>query len=165
MHTHGTAVLDRPAEGTAPSAALLPALGVGTCARDLEPARSRNNPARELATRYDVHDLTYTELAVALNASGVHPKHFRSAEPAQLMAWAAQGLALLGIDRVRRYERRTRHLNGLFAYHCASAEDRAEYARMWPRNAKAVQSCHDAAWRLTLGPRARLSAPLPRSGL
>jgi hypothetical protein len=156
MHTQGTAVLDRPAEGTVPPEALLPALGVGAWARDLEPASSRNNPARELATRPDVHDLTYTELAIALNASGIHPQRFRSAEPVQLMAWAAQGLALLGIDRVRRYDRRTRHLNILVLDHCASAHDQAEYTRMWPHGSKAVQSCHDAAYRVyfasTAGP-------------
>jgi hypothetical protein len=162
MHNHGTAVLDRPAEATPTEA--LSALVVGACTRDPEPARSSNNTARELATRCDVHNLTYVELAVALNASGVRPKHFRSTEPAQLMAWAAQGLALLGIDRVRWYARRTCDINGLCVEECLSADTRAEYARMWP-DSKAVQPCHDAAWRIAFGHRARLTASLSRSGL
>jgi len=162
MHNHGTAVLDRPAEATPTET--LSALVVGACTRNQEPASSRTNPARELATRYDVHNLTYTELAVALNASGIRPKHFRSAEPAQLMAWAAQGLALLGIDRVRWYARRTCDINGLHVEECLSADTRAEYAQMWP-DSKAVQHCHDAAWRIAFGHRARLTASLSRSGL
>ena len=150
MHNQGTAVLDRPAEAT--SAQALSALVIGACARDQEPARSSHDPARELATRYDARNLTYVELAVALNASGARPKRLRSADPAQLMAWAAQGLALLGIDRVRCYARRTCDLNALHLQDCLSADTRAEYARMWP-DSTAVQPCHDAAWRLTFGPR------------
>ncbi len=102
---------------------------------------------------------------MALNASGVRPRYFRSADPAQLMQWAAQSLALLGIDRIRYYAQRTRHLNRLCTDHGLSPEDHAEYARIWPCSPSAVQSCHDAAWRLAFGHRARLSAPLPRSGL
>ena len=56
MHNHGTAVFDRPAGAT--SAQALSTLVVGACARDQEPARSSNTPAKELATRYDVHNLT-----------------------------------------------------------------------------------------------------------
>ena len=168
MHNHGTAVLDRPAEATAPAEALLPALDISTFALDLEPAKCTDDAATALAPRNgDVRDLAYEELAVALNASGVRPQRFRSADPAQLMEWAAQGLSLLGIDRIRHYVRRTRYI------HCQindqgtiPAQHRAEYARMWPRNPKAVQSCHNAAWRLTFSrPTGPLSAPLSRSGL
>ena len=162
MHNQRTAVLDRPAEATSEQA--LSAHIVSVCARDQEPARSSNTPAKELATRYDVHNLTYVETAVALNASGARPKRLRSAESAQLMVWAEQGLALLGIDRVRHYARRTCDLNTLYVEDCLSADSQAEYARMWP-DSKAAQLCHDAAWRITLGPRARLSASLSRSGL
>ena len=96
MHTHGTAVLDRPAEATVPAQALLPVLDISADALDLEPAKSTDDAAKALASRHDdVRDLTYGELAVALNASGTRPQHFRSADTAQLMQWAAHGLALL----------------------------------------------------------------------
>jgi hypothetical protein len=62
------------------------------------------------------------------------------------MEWATQGLALLGIDRIRHYVCRTRYIHLLDH---PSDEDQAEYACMWPRSFKAVQSCHNAAWRLT----------------
>lgn len=91
MHNHGTAVLDRPAEAT--PAQTPSALVSETYTPDQVPARSSNNPARELATRHDVYNLEYVELAVALHASGVRPKRFRSADSAQIMAWAEQGLA------------------------------------------------------------------------
>ena len=161
MHTHGTAVLDRPAEATVPAQALQSALSIGADTIDLEPARSTDDAAKALAPRYDdVRDLEYGELAVALNASGVRPQRFRSADPAQLMEWAAQGLALLGIDRVRHYVRRTRYIHLLDH---PSAEDRAEYTRMWPHNRKAVQSCHDAAWRLTFECPVSQASPCPQA--
>ena len=132
MHTQGTAVLDRPAEVTVPAQALLPVLDISADALDLEPVKSTDDAAKALASRHDdVRDLTYGELAVALNASGTRPYHFRSADTAQLMQWAAQGLALLGIDRIRHYVRRTRHINTLFIDECLSADTLAEYARMW----------------------------------
>lgn len=165
MHTHGTAVLDRPAEATVPAQALLSAFDPSTSTFDLELARSTDDAAKALAPRYDdVRDLMYEELAVALNASGVRPQRFRSADPAQLMEWAAQGLALLGIDRVQWYARRTCDINGLYVEECLSADTRSEYAQMWP-DSKAVQPCHDAAWRIAFGHRARLTASLSRSGL
>ena len=153
MHTHGTAVLDRPAEATVPADTSLSALFTSVNTSNLEPARSICNAA-ELATRYDaVRSLEYTELAVALYASGFRPSHLRSATTAQLMEWAAQGLALLGIDRVRVYARRTRRINGILAdtgYN--TAHEQAEYDRMWPCSRRTVQSCHDAAGRLVKYP-------------
>jgi hypothetical protein len=127
-------------------------------ARDQGPARSTYDDAKELATGTGgVRDLEYGELAVALSASGVHPKHFRSAEPAQLMAWAAQGLAQLGIERVRHYTARTQRINFHVSYNYNPPADQAEYARMWPCSYRRVQSCHDAAWRLAF--------PLPGGAL
>ncbi len=164
MHTHGTAVLDRPAEAIPAPSEVRSVLVARSGTRDQKPARSTDDAARELAFGYDVHDLMYGELAVALNASGVHPRHFWSAEPAQLMAWAAQGLALLGIDRVRWYNRRTCEINILSIEECLSADTRAEYARMWP-NAKKAQSCHDAAWRLTFPRPASQASPYPQAAL
>jgi hypothetical protein len=148
MHNHGTAVLDRPAEAT--SAQAPSALVTSECTPDQVPARSSNNPARELVTRYDVHNLEYVELAVALYASGVRPKRFRSTEPAQIMAWAEQGLTLLGIDRVQNYARRTQFLHcRLYAKHDHNRPvHQAEYDRIWPCSFRTVQSCHDAARRL-----------------
>lgn len=147
MHTQGTAVLDRPAEATAPAQALRPVLDISASAPDLESVKSTENAAKALTPRDDdASDLTYAELAVALNASGVRPQRFRSADSAQLMEWAAQGLALLGIDCIRYYVTRTRRIHLLDH---PTAEDQVEYTRMWPCNAKAVQSCHDAAYRLT----------------
>jgi hypothetical protein len=150
MHTHGTAVLDRPAEATILAEALLPVHDVSADALTPEPAESTNDAAKALAPgNGDVHDLAYAELAVALSASGVRPQYFWSADSAQLMEWATQGVALLGIDRVRHYARRTCFINRHITDHRIPAQHRAEYARMWPRSGpKAVQSCHDAAWRL-----------------
>ena len=162
MHSHGTAVLDRPADVTVPAQALLPALGVSADALDLEPARS-TQVARGLASRYDdVRDLTYGELAVALNASGARPDLFRSAESAQIMDWAAQGLALLGIERIRYYAFRTRYINGLLTRNRLSADVRAEYACMWPCGPAAIQSCYDAAWRLAFPSPASHTTPTSR---
>src|SRR5579875_2057907 len=145
MHTQGTAVLDRPTE-VAPAKALSPVSDSGASAHDRPPAKSITH-AMELPAGHDVHVLTYTELAVALNASGVHPKQLRSElEPARLMEWAAQGLALLGIDLVRHFARRTCALN-LLPWKCVSAEGRAEYRLIWPRH-EAFQPCHDAAHRI-----------------
>ena len=73
------------------------------------------------------------------------------------------GLALLGIDRVQHYARRTCEIHCLSVEECLSADTEAEYARMWP-SFKACQLSHDAAYRVTLGFHARLSAPLSRSG-
>ena len=102
MHTHGTAILDRPAEATVPADTSLSALFASASTSGLESAKSITN-AEELATGFGaVRGQEVTELAVALCASGVRPKLFRSADTAQLMQWATQGLALLGIDRVRR---------------------------------------------------------------
>jgi hypothetical protein len=164
MHTHGTAVLDRPVEATVPAQVLQPALSVVADTLDPEPARSTDDAAKALVFGYEhVRDLTYEELAVALNASGVRSQYFRSADPAQLTEWAAQGLALLGIDRVRWYAYRTRQLN-LRPLHSITAQQEAEFRRMWPC-IKAFQPCHDAAWRIAFGHRAYLSASLSRSGL
>jgi len=115
----------------------------------LEPAKSTEG-AKELAAGFGaVHGQEPTELAVALFASGIRPRSFRSADAAQLMQWATQGLALLGIDRVRHYAARTQHINRLYADHNYNPPDhQAEYARMWPCSHRTVQSCHDAAWRL-----------------
>ncbi len=150
MHNHDTAVLDRPAEATAPAGALLSALDFPVSTSGLEPARSTKG-ARELATGSGaVHGREVTELAVALFASGVCPRSFRSADTAQLMQWAAQGLALLGIDRVRRYAHRTQFLHcRLYERHDPGrSAHQAEYDRMWPCSFRTIQSCHDAAWRL-----------------
>jgi hypothetical protein len=188
MHTHGTAVLDRPAEAMAPAVTSLSALVPSEPAHDLESAKSISNAA-ELTTRYDaVFDLGYAELAVALYASGIRPALFRSAPAAQLIEWAAQGLALLGIKRVRVYARRTSHINLILAdtgYN--TAHEQAEYNRMWPCSPRTVRSCHDAAYRITYtlhpsvsqitlaspahpcpshtAPRAPLAVPLSWSGL
>jgi len=162
MHTHGTAVLDRPAEATVPAQALLSAFDPSTSTFDLELARSTDDAAKALAPRYDdVRDLEYGELAVALNASGVRSHRFRSADPAQLMEWAAQGLALLGIDRIQHYDRRTRYLNGI-PDHCMSADHWAEYAQMWS-SFKVRQRCHDAAWRLAFPRPASQVDPYPQA--
>ena len=89
------------------------------------------------------------------------------------MQWAAQGVALLGIDRIRHYVRRTRYINTLFIDECLSADTLAEYAHMWHSH-KAAQCCHDAAYRLIgtrpipAGPPSHtrtLAAPLSRSGI
>lgn len=149
MHTHGTAVLDRPAEATVPADTSLSALFPSVNTSDPEPAKSISNAA-ELATGFGaVRGQEVTELAVALYASGIRPKLFRSAGTAQLMQWANQGLALLGIDRVRRYAARTQHINYQYAaYDYNPPAHQAEYDRMWPCSYKTVQSCHDAAWRI-----------------
>jgi hypothetical protein len=149
MHTHGTAVLDRPAEATVPANAALFAPITTANMPDPKSAKSISNAA-ELATRFGaVRGQEVTELAVALYASGVRPKLFRSADNAQLMQWANQGLALLGIDRVRRYAARTQHINYQYAaYDYNPPAHKAEYDRMWPCSYKTVQSCHDAAWRI-----------------
>jgi hypothetical protein len=150
MHTHGTAVLDRSAEAMVPADTSLSALFTSVNTSDPESAKSINN-AEELATGFGaVRGQEVTELAVALYASGVRPKLFRSADTAQLMQWAIQGLSLLGIDRVRRYAARTQRINYLYAANDYNPPaHQAEYARMWPCSYKTVQSCHDAAWRLT----------------
>jgi hypothetical protein len=162
MHTQGTAVLDRPAEATVPAEALWSAFDASTNTFDLELARSTDDAAKALAPRYGgVRDLTYGELAVALNVSGVRSRRFRSASPAQLMEWAAQGLALSGIDCIRHYDRRTRYLNGI-PDHRMSADHWAEYAQMWP-SFKARQRCHDAAWRLAFPHPASRANPYPHA--
>jgi hypothetical protein len=162
MHNHGTAVLDRPAEVTAPAQALLPELDLGAFAADLGPAEGTDDAAKALDPRYGaVRGLRYEELAVALNASGVQPKRLWSAGPAQLMEWAAQGLALLGIDRVRHYARRTCELNAL-PLRSITTQQETEFRHMWPRT-RAIQSCHDAAYRLAF--HVPLTAPHSRSGL
>ena len=166
MHNHGTAVLDRPAEATAPAEALLSALDLGAFASDLGPAESTDDAAKALDSRPDtVRELRYEELAVALNASGVRPQRLRSAGSAQLMEWAAQGLALLGIDRVRHYARRTCELNTV-PLRSITAQQEAEFRHMWPRS-RAIQPCHDAAYRLGFSPSAKplTRSPLSRSGL
>lgn len=186
MHAHGTAVLDRPAESTAPVSTSLPAPVTSANTSDSVSARSIIT-AKELTTGSDVvFALTYGELAVALNASGVRPRLFRSAATAQLVEWAAQGLALLGIDSVRHFARFTAQLNPR-PFLSLSAGELAEYERIWPSRS-AVQPCHDAAYRITYtlhpsvsqitcpaspdhsypsstAPRAPLAVPLPRSGL
>lgn len=147
MHAHGTAVLDRPAEATVPVSTSLPASVPSANALDSQSAKS-NFTAKELANESEtVLGLGYTELAVALNASGVRPRLFRSASVAQLTEWAAQGLALLGIDRVRHFAQFTRQLNPR-PFTSLSAWELAKYERIWPSLA-AVQPCHDAAYRIT----------------
>ncbi len=147
MHTHGTAVLDRPAVATVPAVTSQSAPFTSAAVIVSESAKSTINAA-ELFSGYDtVFDLGYGELAVALHASGVRPRLFRTADAAQLIEWAVQGLALLGIERVRRYEKRTRYLNHRLYDDCMTARDQAEYARMWTSH-KARQACHDAAYRI-----------------
>jgi hypothetical protein len=152
MHTQGTAVLDRPAGATVPVQASWFARDFSAGAFDSEPARSTQG-ARELASGFGaVRGQEATELAVALFASGVRPRYFRSADTAQLMQWANQGLTALGIDCVRHYARRTQFLHCWLFTRLDSRRSahRAEYDRMWPCSARTVQSCHDAAWRLFL---------------
>ena len=87
MHTHATAVLDRPAEATVPAEALLSALDVGAYALDLEPAKGTDDAAKALTPRNeDVRDLTYGELAVALNASGTTYAAPATSTPFSLMS-------------------------------------------------------------------------------
>jgi len=186
MHTHGTAVLDRPAEAAAPVSTPLPAPATSASTPDPVSARSTTT-AKELTTESEVVlDLGYTELAVALNASGICPDLFRSAAIAQLIEWAAQGLALLGIDRVRHFAQFTRQLHPR-PFPSLSTWELAKYDRIWP-SLSAVQPCHDAAYRITYtlhpsvsqitrpaspdhpcpshpAPCAPLAVPLSRSGL
>jgi hypothetical protein len=149
MHTHGTAVLDRPAEATVLADTSLSALSTNVNIPGSESAKSINNAA-ELSTEFGaVRGQVVTELAVALYASGIRPRLFWSATPAQLMQWANQGLALLGINCIRRYATRTQVLNYQYAAHNYNPPaHQAEYDRMWPCPQRTVQSCHDAAGRL-----------------
>ncbi len=94
-----------------------------------------------------INDLTYGELAVALAASGVLPKYFRAASDAQIAAWAAQGLAVLGVELVWWRDWRTRYILTHDGY-AASGEGRTEFAALWPCGRRAKQHCHDAAYRL-----------------
>ena len=57
------------------------------------------------------------------------------------MQWAAQGLALLGIERVRHYAARTQYINLLYAERNYNPPaHQAEYDRMWPCSYRTVQS-------------------------
>jgi hypothetical protein len=94
-----------------------------------------------------INDLTYGELAVVLAASCVMPKHFRAASDVQLRIWAAEGLAVLGLELAWFRDWRTRYIVSHDAY-AATAEGCAEYAAIWPFGERAKQRCHDAAFRL-----------------
>jgi hypothetical protein len=165
MHTHGTAVLDRPAGVTVPASTLLSVPFPRAGSPDLESVKSIRN-AEELTTGFGgVRGQEVTELAVALYASGIRPRSFQTAGAAQLMEWAVQGLALLGIDRVRHYARRTQFLHcWLFARLDPNrSAHKSEYDRMWPCSARIVQSYHDAAWRLFNASPASQNTPTSRT--
>jgi hypothetical protein len=140
MHNHGTALLDRP-----------------EAAPDLTPPLEYawHRPA----DAPDVHDLSRTELTVAVYASDAPLRSWRdldSMRREELLAWAAQGLDRLGEELTWWYAWRTRALGG--HEDTWTADDRAEWKRMWPK-ARRESLANDAAWHI-----APIGTPWPGEG-
>ncbi|WP_144118956.1 hypothetical protein [Catellatospora sichuanensis] len=89
-------------------------------------------------------NLPYGELAVALYHSPMpdDASAVRSAATAQVEEWAGKGIAAVGdADRVAALTQRSRELGTLKARGQATAEQRQEYAAMWPSQARANLAC------------------------